>query len=549
MVTVIGLSAGGGVAQYLLQEHPERVEHAVFSHCGILERDAEAEKATRRLLTLARLLPLWAIRRQVLKRTAGQIPPTSAWIAFHNAYFQEATGRFTKEMFLRFLQSGAQARQRFVFQPDAVESWPGQALLLASRDDEMAAAGLEKLRARYPGASVHLFDEGGHHTFMLFPQAYTAALRGFLEGAKTAASFARILVYGTGPLGSLFAARLQQGGNDVSILARGQRLADLREHGIVLVDVLTGERTVMRVNVVESLAPDDAYDLVLVIMRKNHALQILPVLAANRHTPNVLFLMNNAAGPEALVEALGQERVLIGFPGSAGYREGVAMHVLTGSEDDKAAVPFGEVDGRITERTHEVARILERAPGFQAEIRTDMDAWLKYHVALLFPSLAPTLYAAGVDNYRLARTRDLVVLALRAMREGFRVLQAKGLPVTPPKLRVIQWLPEPILVLVAQRLLSNPLMETALVKHAEAARSEVQHLIDEFMALAHTTSVPTPTIDRLLRYYEPGAPEVPDGSAEIPLRWGGLLLAAGALAAVVTSGVLLGRRLVGGKRS
>jgi len=113
---------------------------------------------------------------------------------------------------------------------------------------------------------------------------------------------------------------------------------------------------------------------------------------------------------------------------------------------------------------------------------------------------APALYAAGVDNYRLARTRDLVVLALRAMREGFRVLQAKGLPVTPPKLRVIQWLPEPLLVLLAQRLLSNPLMETALVKHAEAARDEVQHLIGEFMALARTTPVPTPTIDALLEY-------------------------------------------------
>jgi len=281
---------------------------------------------------------------------------------------------------------------------------------------------------------------------------------------------ASILVYGTGPLGSLFAARLRQGGNDVSILSRGQRLSELREHGIVLADAQTQERTVTRVNVVERLAPDDAYDLVLVIMRKNHALQILPVLAANQHTPNVLFLMNNAAGPEALVEALGPDRVLIGFPNAAGYREGHAVHCLAGTEEDRADVPFGETDGRITERTHAVARILESAPGFGAEIRTDMDAWLKYHVALLFPSLAPTLYAAGVDNYRLARTRDLVVLAVRAMREGFRVLHALGLPVTPSKFRVIEWLPEPILVPLVQRLLANPLMETALVKHTEAAR-------------------------------------------------------------------------------
>ena len=354
---------------------------------------------------------------------------------------------------------------------------------------------------------------------------------------------AKILVYGTGPLGSLFAARLQQGGNDVSILARGKRLAELREHGIVLVDEMTKEQTVTRVNVVEALAPDDAYDLVLVIMRKNHALQILPVLAANKHTPNVLFLMNNAAGPEALVEALGQERVLIGFPNSAGYREGYTMHVLAGTEDDSASVPFGEVDGSITARTWRVAEILESAPGFDADVRNDMDAWLKYHVALLFPSLAPAMYAAGVDNYRLARTRDLVVLAIRAMREGFRVLGALRLPVTPAKLNVITLLPEPVVVVLAQRLLANPLMETALVKHAEAARDEVQHLIGEFMALARTTAVPTPTIDRLLRYYEPDAPKVPDGSAEISLHWGGLLAAAGALAAVPIAGVLLGRRI------
>jgi len=358
----------------------------------------------------------------------------------------------------------------------------------------------------------------------------------------------KILVYGAGPLGSLFAARLQQGGNDVSILARGQRLAELREHGIVLVDVMTQEQTVTRVNVVERLAPDDAYDLVLVIMRKNHALQILPVLAANQHTPNVLFLMNNAAGPGALVEALGQERVLIGFPNSAGYREGHAVHCLTGTEDDKAYVPFGEVDGYTTDRTLEVAHILESAPGFGAEIRTDMDVWLKYHVALLFPSLAPTLYAAGVDNYRLARTRDLVVLAIRAMREGFRVLHSLGLPVTPSKFRVIEWLPEPILVVLVQRLLRNPLMETALVKHAEAARDEVQHLIAEFMTLARTTSVPTPTIDCLLLFYEPDAPLVPEGSAEIPLRWGGLLVGVGALTMLVTAGVLLAYWLIGRER-
>jgi ketopantoate reductase len=42
----------------------------------------------------------------------------------------------------------------------------------------------------------------------------------------------KILVFGAGPLGSILAARLHQGGQDVSLLARGQRLTGLRSHGV-----------------------------------------------------------------------------------------------------------------------------------------------------------------------------------------------------------------------------------------------------------------------------------------------------------------------------
>lgn len=37
--------------------------------------------------------------------------------------------------------------------------------------------------------------------------------------------------------------------------------------------------------------------------------------------------------------------------------------------------------------------------------------------------------------------------AVQAMREGFRVLHVLGLAVTPSKFKVIEWLPEPILIL------------------------------------------------------------------------------------------------------
>jgi len=333
----------------------------------------------------------------------------------------------------------------------------------------------------------------------------------------------KILIYGAGPLGSLFAARLHEGGNDVSLLARGKRLDDLREHGIVLKDFYTKEETTTHVNIVESLDPEDAYDLILVIMRKNHALDILPVLAENKHTPNVLFLMNNAAGPEAFVEALGKDRVLVGFPNSAGYFEGHKIHCIAGQMEDKAAVPFGEVDGQIRDRTSWVASLLETAPGYEAEVRTDMDAWHKTHVALLFPSLGPALYAAGTDNFRFSRTRNLLVLAIRAIKEGFQVLRELNIPIVPPKMRILDLIPEPLLVLLLKRLITHPAMKIALVGHANAARNEVHHLADEFLQLARTTSIATPAIDQLYPYLDPETPLVSEGSREIPLRWGGLV--------------------------
>jgi len=334
----------------------------------------------------------------------------------------------------------------------------------------------------------------------------------------------RILVYGAGPLGSLFAARLREGGHEVALLARGQRLADLREHGIVLVNFLSGEQTVSHPQIVEKLDPDDVYDLVLVMMRKNRVTDILPALAANQHTPNILFLMNNAAGPEELVQALGRERVMIGFPMAAGYRKGYIVHYLVGAQAGREAmIPIGEVDGSVTARIQEVGRILARMPGFGADLRTDMDAWLKTHVALLMPSLGPALYAAGRDNHRLARTRDLVVLAVRAIREGFRVLGTLGIPITPNSVRKFGVIPEPILVWGLQRRLVDPLMRVAMVEHAEAAHDEVLHLADEFLVLARQTAVPTPAIDQLYTYFDPAAPRMPEGSAGLErcLPWPG----------------------------
>jgi len=234
--------------------------------------------------------------------------------------------------------------------------------------------------------------------------------------------------------------------------------------------------------------------------------------------------MNNAAGPSELVNSLGKERVMIGFPRSAGYFEGHTIHFLAGTVNQEFVIPLGEVDGRITDRTRAVAEIINTAAGYRTDIRTDMDNWLKYHVALLLTSLAPALYATDIDKHRLANTRDALVLTVRAVREGFRVLNALGYRMSPRKLMIFKWLPEPLLIYFLKRIIVKEEMETAMVGHANAARDEMQFHADEFLSLIRRTSVPTPSIDLLYPHIDPETAFIPEGSKEINLHWGGVWL-------------------------
>lgn len=306
----------------------------------------------------------------------------------------------------------------------------------------------------------------------------------------------KILVYGAGNIGSLYAARLHQSGQQVSILARGARLAHLREHGIELENAASGEKTTTRVETVDHLGDDDAYDLVLGILPKNHIREVLPVLSTNPQTPSILFMCNNAEGPKPMIEALGRDRVLLGFPGAGAVKEnGVIRYLIMSGREQPTTI--GELDGGRSPRIEEIAEVFKQA-GFPVAVCSNMDAWLKAHVAEISPT-AHALFMAGGDPDRLAQNREALLLMLRAIREGYRVLRAHGIPITPGNHRIFEWLPEWLLLAVARRQVAGK-EATIKVGHALKARAEMKLLADEFQALVRTTSVATPAIDRLYEF-------------------------------------------------
>lgn len=154
----------------------------------------------------------------------------------------------------------------------------------------------------------------------------------------------KFLFLGAGVLGSLYAARLKQSGQDVTLLARNTRLKDIKEHGIVLEHALSGKREVVTVPVVEHLDENDAYDLIVVLVRKNQVASVLPILASHTATPNILFMVNNPSGYADWANAVGSERLVLGFAGAGGTLvDNVVRYVVV----PRLLQPttFGELDG------------------------------------------------------------------------------------------------------------------------------------------------------------------------------------------------------------
>ena len=129
----------------------------------------------------------------------------------------------------------------------------------------------------------------------------------------------KILVYGAGVLGCNLARNLLRAGKDVTLLARGNWAAEIKQNGLRIKDKFSLRTSVSRIPVVTELAPDAMYDVIFVVLRYTQLDSALDTLRANR-TKNIVFVGNNVQ-TKTLAAALPEKNVLFAFALSAGHRE------------------------------------------------------------------------------------------------------------------------------------------------------------------------------------------------------------------------------------
>jgi hypothetical protein len=99
--------------------------------------------------------------------------------------------------------------------------------------------------------------------------------------------------------------------------------------------------------------------------------------------------------------------------------------------------------------------------------------------------------------------------------------------------RIVYWIPEPLMVALLRKILVKEKLKSSVEGHINGGLDELKHLTYEIMPLIRKSGVQTPSIDRLLPYYEGKGPEIPEGSRNIPMKWGGVVLPLIIIAALI----------------
>ena len=306
----------------------------------------------------------------------------------------------------------------------------------------------------------------------------------------------KILIYGAGVLGSHLAHELVRGGNNVTMLARGQRLNELRDDGNVLRHYFQLRTTVDQVNVISELQPEDVYDLIFVVMKYPDFRAVLPALAAN-HSRHVVIVGNNAS-PHEMRDYLQanspvQKKIAFAFIAGGGWKETgrvVSLHV-----------PKGQMTiGGLGEKLDWRAVIDQAFTGvkFKLSYYNDMDEWLKSHFMLILP-LNSISAAYDGDLRKAVRDRKLLNQVIDAIDEGHQVLEKLGYTVTPDFQRDLPRKKRRLLYMGLKLMLAVPVVKNLLSDKA-VSQNEMSALQQAFNDLKQKAGIPTPNWDRLTSY-------------------------------------------------
>jgi len=283
----------------------------------------------------------------------------------------------------------------------------------------------------------------------------------------------RILIYGAGVIGSIYAVKFANAGHDVFVYARGSRLHSLESKGLLYAENNSVKKA--PVTVLDKVEHMNIYDFVFVVVRYEQIETALAELAANSN-PNIVTMVNNPKGYIHWENLIGKGRLIPAFPGAGGKIENDILYYALTPRIIQATT-FGEVDGLVTDRLRALAQLF-KSSHIPHSISKNMDAWQKSHLALVIP-LANGIYYDGGNTYTTAKNKKAIRMMSVALKKSFNSLKAKGIPITPTKLNIICFCPLWIMQICLKLFCNTKLAET-VSSHVPYIKEEMAMLDKAF---------------------------------------------------------------------
>ena len=231
----------------------------------------------------------------------------------------------------------------------------------------------------------------------------------------------KALVMAAGAVGGYFGSVLARGGNDVRFIARGDNLRAIRERGLTIRSVTSGDFAI-RAPVGDSVDGTWIPDLVLFCVKSYHNREAIRCIApAVGPDTTILTLQNGIGSGDDLAAAFGAERVMLG----AAYVE--AAHPEPGMFEEHGGtcrIVFAEPDSRKSPRSVSVLEML-RASGIDAEISDDIDRalWAKLVFICGLSGMTCVTRSSFAEVMNTPQTADLT---LSLIEEVAAVARASG---------------------------------------------------------------------------------------------------------------------------
>ncbi|KRE70429.1 ketopantoate reductase family protein [Paenibacillus sp. Soil750] len=281
----------------------------------------------------------------------------------------------------------------------------------------------------------------------------------------------RLLIFGAGVIGSVYALRFAQYGLDVTVLARGKRLDELKRNGLRYND--NGTIKQIPIKTIDKLEDDDVYDYIFVPVRYDQAESALTVIKNNQS--KTIVTLTNTMGYDHWLEIVG-DRLLPGFPGAGGDIKEEVLYAQFGSEKHKGTI-FGEINGLVTERVKNLAQIFETVD-LHYEIQKNILAFHISHTALAIVN--KHFYTEdGMVDVETAKSESILCKIAADIKQNIQLVEHAGIPVIPPETKVMGELPDNDIISRYRQMLSNDfIIDVKLGIHAVNQKAEIM-LLDE----------------------------------------------------------------------